>query len=102
MLQDESLESMHDPIFSCLPSFERKTFIENLEELSRKREKCSGKQDCFPGEPPMMESAIRHTPAEQAPDWITGQLPPLPNYCGVFVDAPGGGRGSKGSGDLQL
>jgi hypothetical protein len=50
----------------------------------------------------MMESAIRHTPAEQAPDWITGQLPPLPNYCGVFVDAPGGGRGSKGSGDLQL
>jgi hypothetical protein len=27
-----------------------------------------------------MVPAIRHTPAEQAADWITGHLPPLPNY----------------------
>jgi hypothetical protein len=46
-------------------------------------------QACFPPASPMMAPAIRHTPAEQASDWITGHLPQLSNYCGVFVDGPG-------------
>jgi hypothetical protein len=58
-------------------------------------------QACFPRASPRMAPAVRHTPTQQASHWTTGHLPPLPNYCRIFADARGGGRGSNGSRVLQ-
>ncbi|MBN1569203.1 MAG: hypothetical protein JXA73_15235 [Acidobacteria bacterium] len=55
---------------------------------------------CLPAAPAPYTRAFRHTLTEQVSGQTT-RYPPFPNYCGIFIDGSGGGRGSKGFRVLQ-